>query len=312
MLDFLHEGRALLVAFGDCCEAVVNLMNTTLTATYAVDKPKQEQPDKKRPRTDKVELITDDSDSEDARAGSPAKRPKTKAKAKAKAKRHVSPDIVVEDIEDEPDPLRPVVVKIEKELPVQPVLQEPTRTMQYVLEQANVQGFERVNIAFAALFNQTPKILVRVENEKTSFYHGSFNLFAREAAPKTYMGQQVEETMHLILKEQMFIELDIERLLASKYKLTAVMCVKVEGELVIVIPMLGICHEQMTIKHKEMMKQAKKKNPTQFAYYSSEDIFANEKKPPVSSLLRSNHAKIFEILSQCNAYANFDDFGKFV
>jgi len=307
MLDSLHEG---LLAFGDFCEFVVSSLNTSLTATHAVDKPKQEQPDKKRPRTDEVELITDDSDSEDARAGSPAKRPKTKAKAKAK--RHVSPDIVVEDIEDEPDPLRPVVVKIEKELPVQPVLQEPTRTMQYVLEQANVQGFERVNIAFAALFNQTPKILVRVENEKTSFYHGSFNLFAREAAPKTYMGQQVEETMHLILKEQMFIELDIERLLTSKYKLTAVMCVKVEGELVIVIPMLGICHEQMTIKHKEMMKQAKKKNPTQFAYYSSEDIFANEKKPPVSSLLRSNHAKIFEILSQCNAYANFDDFGKFV
>jgi hypothetical protein len=309
--DALVSFGDALVSFGDRCEAFLSFIDTALTATSAPDKPAQEQPDKKRPRTGEVERIIDDIDdiedidSEDERAGSPAKRPKTKAKAKDK-------HIVVQDIEDEPDPLPPVVVKIEKNLPVQPVLQEPTRTMQYVLEQANVQGFERVNIAFAALFNQTPKILVRVENDKASFYHGSFNLFAREAAPGRYMGQQVEDTMNLILKEQMFIELDIDRLLASKYKLTAVMCVKVEGELVIVIPMLGICHEQMTIKHKEMTKQAKKKNATQFAYYSSEDIFANEKKPPVSYLLRSNHAKIFEILSQCNDYANFDDFGTFV
>jgi len=299
------DGLALLVAFGDFCEFVVSSLNTSLTATYAVDKPKQEQPDKKRPRTDEVELITDDSDSEDARAGSPAKRPKTKAKAKAK--RHVSPDIVIEDIEDEPDPLPQVVVKIEKELPVQPVLQEPTRTMQYVLDQANVRGFERVSVAFMTTCNGVDNVLLRKNDREPGCYAGTFNLIGANKITRAYMEDEVIETIKFTLKEQIYVDLNINELVQSTHKVTAFTYELDALELVIVVPMVGICKDAIALK--ENKKPAKQRS--KFEYFSLKDIRENEK-GVTSFLVKKTYEKIFQITDTCNAYANFDDFGKFI
>lgn len=303
MLKHLHD---LLVSFGDGCEAFLSFIDTTLTATSAPDKPTQEKPDKKRPRTGEVELVIDDIDdihsidSEDERAGSPAKRPKTKTKAEAKR-------IVVEDIEDEPDPLPPVVVKIEKNLPVQPVLQQPTRTMQYVLEQANVYAFKRVSVAFMTTFNGVDNVLLRKNVKEPGCYAGTYNLVGANKLDRTTIDAEVIDTVTATLKEQIYVNLNINELVQSAHHITAFTSEHDASELVIVVPMVGICKDALAL----IEKKKPQKQRSQFEYFSYNDVWQNEK-GVTSFLVKMTYEKIFQITKTYKAYANFDDFGTFV
>jgi hypothetical protein len=121
------------------------------------------------------------------------------------------------------------------------------------------------------------------------------------------MEDEVIETIKFTLKEQIYVDLNISELVQSAHHITAFTSEHDASELVIVVPMVGICKDAIALK--ENKKPAKQRS--KFEYFSLKDIRENEK-GVTSFLVKKTYEKIFQITDTCNAYANFDDFGKFV
>jgi hypothetical protein len=117
----------------------------------------------------------------------------------------------------------------------------------------------------------------------------------------------VIETIKLTLKEQIYVDLNINELVQSAHHITAFTSEHDASELVIVVPMVGICKDAIALK--ENKKPARQRS--KFEYFSLKDIRENEK-GVTSFLVKKIYEKIFQITKTCNAYANFDDFGTFV
>jgi hypothetical protein len=181
------------------------------------------------------------------------------------------------------------------------------KTMQKILDDAKVEGFEHISVAIMTTMNGLDHLLLRKNEKETSDYAGCFNLIGAKKITRTYMRDEVVETVKFALKEQIYVDLNINELVQSTHKVTAFTSEYDASELVIVVPMVGICKDAIALK--ENKKPAKQRS--KFEYFSLKHIRENEK-GVTSFLVKRTYEKIFEITNTVDSSANFTDFGKYV
>jgi hypothetical protein len=200
-------------------------------------------------------------------------------------------------------------IEVKKEagavVPKEPDVPIP-KTMQKILDDAKVEGFMHISVAIMTTMNGVDHLLLRKNEKEKSDYAGCFNLIGANKITRGYMQDEVVETVNFALKEQIYVDLNINELVQhSDFKITAFTCEHDPKELVIVVPIIGICHEQIAEKEKIAKKKSK------FQYFKCKDIQQNEK-GTTSSLVKKTYEKIFEITNASDTCANFSDYGKFV